>query len=49
MTQKYFLTCMMHDITYTRALTNATVCLMHDITCTRTIPNDITCIMYDKA
>ena len=42
-TQKCFLTSMMHDITYTKVLPSNITCMMQDITCTRALPNVITC------
>ena len=46
-TQKCFLTSMMHDITYPKALPNVITCIMHDITCTKVLPSNITCMMHD--
>ena len=46
-TQRYFLTSMMHDITYTKALPNVITFIMHDITCTRALAKVITCLMHD--
>ena len=43
-TQKYFLTSMMHDITYTRAVPNVITCMMNNITWTRALLNMYVCM-----